>query len=359
MKNVIFLTALLALGVFGSIRAQSDEARRFAIKSGHIEYKLTGSTEGIKSVWFDHYGDTYVEELQATTTVKMLGMKSVEEIHSLTIQQGAIVYTLDLASGTGQKTVNPYYTDGHALVESMTAKEQEEFANDLMTSLGGEITGQESILGKTCDVMQVLGSRSWIYKGVTLKSDTKVLGIRNLEEAVSFEENVRIPASLLEPPSHIEIHDLTENAVYEETMGSEYESASEEEWEEEEIIPVKMPFETFKKGVAGVMPDGFSNVSEVSLEGQHMAVYRKTITESFTVIASAMEGADVDSEEMEAFESFRENGKKMHYSASVEEGMPVSVLIIEYPGYETYITLAASFGLSKNEMLKLAGKLNF
>ena len=46
------LFAIFAV-LFSGLQAQP---KLFEVKSGHIEYKLTGNTVGTKSFWWDDYG---------------------------------------------------------------------------------------------------------------------------------------------------------------------------------------------------------------------------------------------------------------------------------------------------------------
>lgn len=363
MKKLSVILFLFITAATISVNAQENKAHRFAIKSGHIEYKLDGSTIGTKSVWFDNYGDIYYEEIKATTTIKMFGMKNVEEAHSISIQNGADFYSINVIDGTGTKTHSSYYTSGQDLMADMTEEEQEEFGKDMLHSLGGEITGEEKILGKTCEIVSVLGSHSWIYNGISLKSDASVLGIKNLEEAISFDENIKFPTKLLTPPEGIEIEDLSEIAYgYDNSSyyGDEDDDYSNDDYDDdEEIIPVKMPFETFKKGLEDVSREGFTRFSVITMDGQHMAIYTKTLVESFTIIASSLENVDNNPEEMEGFETFTKNGKKMYYGKETEEGTTVSILGVEYPKEETVILIAATFPITKNELVAIASMLKF
>lgn len=357
MRKLSLILFLFIAAATIRVSAQENNVHRFAVKSGHIEYKLDGSTVGTKSVWFDNYGDIYYEEINATTTIKMFGMKNVEEAHSISIRNGAEFYSINLIDGTGVKTNDSYYRSGQELMADMTEEEQEEFGKDVLQSLGGEITGEEKILGKTCEIVSVLGSRSWIYKGISLKSDAKVLGIKNLEEAISFDENINFPEKLLTPPEGIEMKDLSE-ATYGYDESTYYDEDDDDE-EYEEIIPVKMPFETFKKGIEDVSREGFTRFSVITMDGQHMAIYTKTIVESFTIIASAIENMENNPEEMENFETFTKNGKKMFYGKETDDGSTVSVLGIEYPKEETAILIAATFPITKQELISIASMLKF
>lgn len=358
-KLSLIILLFIAASTIG-VSAQENNTHRFAIKSGHIEYKLEGSTVGTKSVWFDDYGDIYYEEIKATTTVKMFGMKNVEEVHSITIQNRAIFYSINVIEGDGVKSNQSYYTSSQELMGDMTQEEQDQLGKDILQSLGGEITGEEKILGKTCEIVSVLGSHAWVYKGVTLKSDASILGIKNQEEAISFDEGINFPEKLLTPPKDIEIKDLSDVTYNYEESGYYDDDADEDEYEEdEEIVPVKMPFETFKKGIEDVSRDGFTRFSVITMDGQHMAIYTKTIVESFTIIASSIENMENNPEEMENYETFTKNGKKMFYGKETEEGATVSVLGVEYPKEETAIIIAATFPITKQELISIASMLKF
>ena len=354
-KQLLFsLMALILLNI--SPKAQDNKANRYAVKSGHVEYKLTGNAEGTRSIWFDNYGDTWVEEKQTTTTVKMFGMKSVTEEHTLIIMNGAESITVDFIEGTAYKSRNPYYQDGKDFAESMTKEQQEEFANDIMNSLGGEIIGEETILGKKCEIMSMLGSKAWIYKGITLKSETKVLGVKNYEEAIKFEENIKFPASKLKVPEGFDVEDLTQqmNSYY-----GEYEEEVEEDYEEEESHQVEMPYEVFQKAVQDISIEGYNRASVMNLENeQYMAVFMKTMTQALTIIATSMEDADFD-DKSDVVDEFKHNGRQMYHINTKEDGVTMTGVVAEYSKYNTLISIIATSELSKTELLKIFDDLKF
>lgn len=355
MKKIFVFTLITMLSITSISFAQDNQANRYAIKSGHVEYKLTGNTEGTKSLWFDNYGEIFVEEVNSITTTKMFGMKNVTEEHKVTIMKGAENITIDYIEETVYKSTNPYYQDGKDFAESMTKEEQEEFTNSIMNSFGGEIIGEENILGKKCEIMSMLGTKTWIYKGVALKSEAKILGVKNFEDATEFEENVKIPASKFKIPEGFEVEDLTQQI---EAYYGDYDDGYEEE-EDEESYPVEMPYNIFLDAIDGLQIEGYNSTTTMNMEGeQYMAVYMKTFTQAFTIVASSMEDADMEADE-EIIESFKHKGRDMHYITTTEDGITMNGIVVEFPKYNTFISLIATGEFSKDRLVDIFDDLKF
>ncbi len=209
MKRIlVFLAAI----VYSTISiAQKQEYKQFAVKSGYIEYELSGNTTGTKKFWWDNYGMKSRTEIKSTTTIKIFGRTSKEEQNSISITDGTTNYTWDLVKGTAYKTSNHEYVDmGKELTKDMTEAELVQMGQDIIDALGGERLGTESILGKTCEVIKVMMAKVWIYKGLPLKSEAKMLGITSLEKAVDFKENITIPKQTFIPDPKIEFQDINE-----------------------------------------------------------------------------------------------------------------------------------------------------
>jgi len=110
--------------------------------------------------------------------------------------------------------------------------------------------------------VEVLGTKSWIYEGVTLKSEGKVMGIEANEIAVKFEENIHIPTSKFEVPKGIVIEDLTQ--ITHDLMVGTYDEngdyiENEQKYgndEEMDVAEVSYLFEDFKKVVLDFNPAG-------------------------------------------------------------------------------------------------------
>lgn len=200
MKTIILVNILLLLSY---LVYSQDKADHYLVKSGYIEYELTGSTKGIKKIWWDNFGDKERIEIKSTSEVKMFGMVQTEEVNSIHITNGNKYWHVDLLEGVGVKGTEEYYEPLN-YTENMTEEEIEELEEDILNAFGGERLPDENFLGYTCEVIQVLGAKTWIYKGIVLKSTANMLGVELYETAVKFEENKKIPDSMFLPPADID-----------------------------------------------------------------------------------------------------------------------------------------------------------
>lgn len=345
--------------------AFSQKGNRFAIKSGHVEYKLTGNTTGTKSLWFDDYGYKSFVETNTKTVVKMFDVKDETTEHKIVIMEGALIYSIDLASKKGTKMENEYYGISQELVGQMTDDEQEKMGKDILNSMGGKIIGTGIILGNSCDIVEVLGSKSWIHKGVVLKSESKIMGIEENETATKFDKNITIAASKFEPPTGIVIEEIT-HSTNDLMMGNydengEYideESMSGND-EETDIIAVSYPFESFKKVILDFNPEGYTRGIVMNQEGQHFALYMQGMGQMMTVIATAEENIESNNAEFTGFEEFTHNGRTMRYGVLEEEGTTSNALLIKYPSHDMYIILMAVPANDKTSLLNWADDLGF
>ncbi len=199
---IIALTASIAI-------SQETDYNQFAIKSGYVEYELTGNPAGTKKFWWDNYGEKSRTEIKSTTTIKIFGISKTEEQHSISVTNGTDNYSWDLIKGTAFKTSNEEYEEiSKEITEDMTEAEIEQMGQDIIDALGGERLGTEKFLGKKCEVLKVMMAKVWIYKGIPLKTEAKVMGITANEIATEIKENVNIPASTFEPDKGLEFQTI-------------------------------------------------------------------------------------------------------------------------------------------------------
>ncbi len=195
MNRIILTTGLLLIT---AIAANAQVTRNmYGFKSGHIEYKLTGNTTGTKSLWWDDYGAKSRTETNSVTVIEMFGIKNETKMHTVSVINGDNYWFANLDDKTGQEGSLTSML-GYTEINEMTDSEKEQFANQLIDSLGGERLGTERILGCDCEIITLLGSKGWNCKGVTLKSEVETLGVTANETAISFDKNISIPSSKFE-----------------------------------------------------------------------------------------------------------------------------------------------------------------
>jgi len=351
MKKIFFL--VLFFFFLQNIVVAQRKAKSFAIKSGHIEYKLTGNTIGTRSLWWDEYGYKSRMEEKSVTTIKMLGIKNEDKRHMLTVMVGGQFWTADLIKKTGQKGKIDFYKDVLKFTEGLTEAEIKKLEDDILNSFGGKRLGTGMVLGKECEIISIMGAKSWIYKGLMLKSEVKMMGIENNEIAVSFDKNINISTSKFKYLPNIEYEDISK---YQQEMFGDLEiELDEEDKEDIKSTRVKYSFDKFKEVVSDFKYDNYKRVMVISQNGQHMATFMKGFNNTLVVVASSVQ--DADDKYSGVFEKFTYKGKTCRYGKVDDESG--TILMITYPRYEMNIVIVSGVHKSKDELLKINDNLNF
>lgn len=208
-RTLKFSFLLVVIFVCNGVWAQ-EKGNQYAVKSGHVEYKLTGSTTGTRSLWWDDYGEKEYEETKSVSEIKMMGMVQRDEVHSVVIMVGDYFWSANLLNNTGEKGKIPYYDVKEQFGEDMTEQEAEELGEEILNAMGGERLPSEEFMGYNCDVVTMMGAKSWIYRGVLLKTSAKMMGISINEEAVKFEKDISVPSSKFKPLTNISYKEVSQ-----------------------------------------------------------------------------------------------------------------------------------------------------
>lgn len=356
MKYILSLSLCIILTV-----SAIAQPKLFKLKSGHIEYKLTGNTEGVKSFYWDDYGvKQYIEE-KSKTTITMFGVTDVQEHHSFTIHYDGYVYSYDfLTKEAGKTSVEAPMDLGEFVQNAYTEEQQLNMRDNTLAGLGGEMAGSEMFLGRKCEIMKIAGSKSWIYKEVSLKSETKVMGQENIETAISFEENPSIPASKFIPPSDINFKDYSEQSPWG-GMTMEEDDASESDQ-----IPVNITKDQFCKAVNSISAENFSITACMEFDGIYTAtgLLNGTMVGISPIHQTNVEMAKEMGELPKDSEFFTISGHNAIFSSKIydeEEGkyIDMPMLMIHFKKHQLYMTIAATGTVSKQDLVSIAKKIKF
>lgn len=358
MRKITFTLVLLAMSVCVFAQHQSQ---RYAIKSGYIEYEISGNTTGSKSIWWDDYGVKSRTEENTVNVTRILGITNETRTHTVSIIDGDKFWTADLLEQTGETGTIPVWVGGYEY-GTLSESERKEFEREILESYGGRIVGQETLMGYECDIIDVFGTRSWIYKGVALKTEASILGISIKEMAVKFDKNANVPASRFEPPAGIHYASMDDmdrnlfrdgfNAFMDDDFYDDY-----DDYDDEDIVPLDYPYDRFRNVVNGLTDGGYSQLMVYNDEGQYIATFLRG-NQSISIIASSSENEIVyDEDDQQGFEEFRHGGKQFYYGHIEDD--EASVLIEEYPREKMYIIYMAVPPKSKDALLKIAGSLKF
>lgn len=182
---------------------KTDFTKRYGIKSAIVEYTITGSQSGTKTLYFDNWG---MRQAEHTNSVLEIG-KFSKSINILNIVKDDANYMIDLERNTGTKTKNPLKK---LIAELQNPKSFGEFGEQLLLKAGAMKVGQEEFLDKDCDIYEIknTGTTMWIWKWIPLKTITKLGGVEINSVAKKIEVNVNVPEENFTPPDNVTITEV-------------------------------------------------------------------------------------------------------------------------------------------------------
>jgi len=204
MKNVAIYLSLMICLIFVS-NSEALNKKRYKIKSGIVEYKLTGNNQGTDILYFDNFGQQ--EARYSDTTSSFMGFK--HSTKSVYYVDGENTYSYDLKTNVATKMNSGEFVD--AMAKSKGAKDYRELGEKMMKDMGGKIIGKKKILGRTCEIWEVekMGTKTCIYKkSIPLESIVNFMGMEMSTVATSIKENVRIPKDKLFLPKTASIQNM-------------------------------------------------------------------------------------------------------------------------------------------------------
>ncbi len=354
MRKTVSLAVISVLAFFCLSMASeaSQGPARFPVKSGHLEYVLSGSTSGKKSVYFDDYGARYYELLEESTSVAF-GKKTVtNDSRKLTIRDETYTYSIDLSDLSGTKIKNSELDEmTSALTQGMSQKDMEKMGKEMLEQMGGKILGKEKVLGRECEIVEVMGVKSWLYKQtLSLKSETSMMGMENSEIATVFEENISVPTSRFTVPEGATLEELSMNGPM------------EGEGVSEEIVEMSLSYERFEQAAGKISVQGYNLVRMESEPGEfYGAVFMNEESQSVYIEVSPLcnfsgyDGQDGISIE----ERFSFRGEPAFFCSCDDGETRSNLLFFELPSEEVMVSVISSTPRDKTELLKIADQIKF
>lgn len=187
-----------------TINASSSKGpKRYGEESGIITYEYTGMQTGKETIYFDQWGMREAKYTQASSKISGVTQKKDE----VAIIDNDWVYTADLIKKTGVKTKNQMLKQ---LVANANTTDMAELGKKMLTTMGGKKTGTEEIAGKTCEIWEVASTKIWIWKSITLKTETNIMGLSYTMVAKEVKTGVNIPADKFKAPEGVDYKDLSQ-----------------------------------------------------------------------------------------------------------------------------------------------------
>ncbi|NOR27811.1 MAG: hypothetical protein GQ540_04700 [Lutibacter sp.] len=203
--SIILSLAVLLIGCNGN---SQNTLKRYEVKSGIVKYtntisgkilggKVKGS--GTENLYFKNWGAVELKEVQSaqTTTMKFFGKVKTEttSTHAINKLDNGESYLADF-----DKKITYVGRDLAMDMFKKSGTDAGKTGENMLESVGGKIIGNENVLGYNCDVWDINGAKQWMYKGVVLKIDITVFGIRTLTEATSAKFDVSVSDKNFELP---------------------------------------------------------------------------------------------------------------------------------------------------------------
>lgn len=186
MKTIfsIFILISIILLTF-SVNSQAVE-KLHSYENYKTTYKLDGVKSGQKTFCSRSWGNEKVQIENVTLQIAPDKTKEQnQKIVTKIIDGEQWIYSINLDENTGTKAKNPSFPQ---LMESMKGKDPAEFGKSILKQLGGEVTGQKTILGRKCDVWKVAGIETCVSeKGIAL--ETKSQKPKIVETVTSIDTN--------------------------------------------------------------------------------------------------------------------------------------------------------------------------
>lgn len=181
----------------------SEFQKRYGIKSGVIEYIITGSQEGTKTLYFDSWG---MRQAEYTRSVLSVG-GFTKSLNLVNIIDGEFQYMINIDQNSGTKTRNPILK---SIEQLKGQKGFNEFGEQMLLSTGANKIGSENFLGKDCDVyeMKSTGTKLWVWEWITLKSETKSGGMNINLTATRINEGGSVPKEKFRIPEKVVLNEV-------------------------------------------------------------------------------------------------------------------------------------------------------
>lgn len=198
MKQLKWIAALFI--AFTSVYALETQSKRYEVKSGIIEYAISGGgemmgittqTTGTSKTVFKEWGAVEVQSGSSQT----ITMEQKEQDQEFTKLENGNVFVADF----NRKIVYKYTPE---LLANSEYRDLAQNAKEIMESMGGKQVGEEDFMGYSCEVWEIMQVKLWLHKGILLKSVSNMMGIQHTLEATKIELDIDIADSQFDLPNY-------------------------------------------------------------------------------------------------------------------------------------------------------------
>ncbi len=192
MKKIIFLLIIL-LSATSAFAVDNPWDTKLPFKSAIIDSKISGTMNGVKTLYIKDYGRTRAE--YSNTSMKMFGMTQQQK--EIIITTPDWVYTINLLDNTGTKQANlkkymvQEFNDLSRKDQIQVSKEAESQGIAAIEGMEGTLQKNATkILGYNCDKVTMTGTILYAISGtdLALKINGDMMGIKIRQIAISVKK---------------------------------------------------------------------------------------------------------------------------------------------------------------------------
>jgi hypothetical protein len=192
----------------------SDFQKRYGVKSAIIEYDLSGSQEGTKTLYFDDWGMRQAEYTRSVLSVSGY----TKALNIVNIIDGEYQYIINLDQRAGTKKRNPILKQ---IEDLKYEKGFNGLGEQLLLKKGAEKIGTDNFLGKDCDIYEIktTGTKLWVWNWIVLKSETNTHGLNYSEVARKIDVDASIPSGKFSVPEKVVLNEVDLDNIENEMRG--------------------------------------------------------------------------------------------------------------------------------------------
>jgi hypothetical protein len=173
--------------------SELEGIKKSQIKSGIITYETSGFATGEQTLYFDNWGfdNTIIQTMtQNGQTMENKIILSEEWIYQMNLTEKRYMKVRNISNDIFKKLYKKY--------------KDNEIANDsLMTVDGGKLIGMEKIMGKECKIWTLQNAKSWMWKGIILKSEMSLPFGQLIFTAKDIQLDAKMPKDIFKVPTDI------------------------------------------------------------------------------------------------------------------------------------------------------------
>ncbi len=214
---ILILAGFVGCSTANKKRDIPESERLYGFKTAVVEYKTTStveeaSDEVYETAWFDDYGLVSARQKKEITIEEISdSVFSKTEKNTLLISDTLYAWALNTEKKTGTK-ISMKEMKNMGTVPGMLAPKQtnpKDYTKEFVEANGGQWLPEETMLGVKCIVIELGKTKQWLYKGLVMKSETKLGQGMITRQAVKFEENAVIPADKFTIPDDYKVTEMT------------------------------------------------------------------------------------------------------------------------------------------------------